>query len=188
MHRRLAEIVEYADERRAELEAAASRLPYERWCERPAPESWSLAEVFDHLYLSESSIAKLLARRIAKAKEAGLGPERSDESVMHSLDWFPMVDGPNRQAPEIVVPRPDARAPEVHEALRRSRADLHAALASGSGLALAEVTATHPVLGVLNVYQWVLSVGQHEARHARQVEEIVARLRDLPRPPATAHA
>jgi hypothetical protein len=96
--------------------------------------------------------------------------------MMRSLDWFPIIDGAKRQAPEIVVPRAEARAPEVHDALRRSRADLHAALRLGDGLALAEVTATHPALGVINVYQWVLFIGQHEARHARQVAEIVRRL------------
>jgi uncharacterized damage-inducible protein DinB len=176
MHPRLAELVRYADERRAELEAAATPLPYERWADRPTADSWSVAQVFDHLYLSESGTARLLAKRIARAKEAGLGPERSDESMMRSLDWFPLIDGPSRRAPEIVVPRPEARAPEVHDALRQSRADLHAALRSGDGFALGEVTATHPALGVINVYQWVLFIGQHEARHTRQVAEIVRRL------------
>jgi hypothetical protein len=174
MHPRLAEIVRYLDERRADLESALGQLPYERWSERPAADAWSVAQVVDHLHLSESSIARLLAKRIARAKEAGLGPERSEESLMQSLDFFPVVDGPKRQAPEIVVPRADPRAPEVHDALRRSRADLHAAIREGDGLALEEVTATHPALGVINVYQWVLSVGQ--ARHTRQVEEIVRRL------------
>jgi hypothetical protein len=176
MHPRLDEVLRYVDDQRAELEAAAAPLPYERWSERPSAESWSLAEVFDHLYLSESGSARLLAKRIARAKEAGLGPERSEESVMQSLDWFPLVDGPKRQAPEIVVPRAEVRAPEVHEALRRSRADLHAALRDGDGFALGEVTATHPALGVINVYQWVLFIGQHERRHTRQVAEIVRRL------------
>jgi uncharacterized damage-inducible protein DinB len=176
MHPRLAEIVKYVDDRRADLESAASGLPYERWSERPAADSWSVAQVFDHLHLSEAGIARLLAKRIARAKEAGVGPERSDESVLHELDFFPVVDGPKRQAPEIVVPRPEARAPEVHDALRRSRGDLHAALREGDGLALGEVTATHPALGVINLYQWVLFVGQHEARHTRQVAEIVRRL------------
>jgi hypothetical protein len=176
MHPRLAEIVRYVDDRRVDLEAVAMRLPYERWTERPSAESWSVAQVFDHLHLSESGIARLLAKRIARAKDAGLGAELSTESVMGGLDFFPVVDGPKRQAPEIVVPRPEARAPDVHEALRRSRTGLHVALRDGDGLALGEVTATHPALGVINLYQWVLFVGQHEARHTRQVEQIV---RDL---------
>lgn len=176
MHPRLAEIVRYVDDRRADLESAATRLPYNRWMERPSPESWSVAQVFDHLHLSESGIARLVAKRITRAKEAGLGPETSSDSAMGALDFFPVVDGPRRQAPDIVVPRADAQAPDVHQALRRSRADLHAALREGDGLALGEVTATHPALGVINLYQWILFVGQHEARHTRQVEQIVRQL------------
>jgi hypothetical protein len=176
MHPRLAEIVRYVDDRRVDLESAAMRLPYERWTERPSAESWSVAQVFDHLHLTESGIARLLAKRIARAKESGLGPEQSIDSIMGALDFFPVVEGPKRQAPAIVVPRAEARAPDVHEALRSSRADLHAALRDGDGLALGEVTATHPALGVINLYQWVLFVGQHEARHARQVEQIVQQL------------
>ena len=176
MHPRLAEVVRFVDDRRAELEATALRLPYERWSERPAADSWSVAHVFDHLQLSESGIARLLAKRIARAKEAGLGPEGSTESVLHSLDWFPILDGPKRQAPDIVAPRPDPRAPEVHDALRQSRADLRAAIRAGDGLAIGQVTATHPSLGVINVYQWLLFIGQHEARHTRQVADIIRRL------------
>ncbi len=176
MHPRLDEILRYVDARRVALEEAALVLPYDEWTQRPGEDSWSVAQVFDHLYLSESSVARLLAKRIVRAKEAGLGPERSTESLMHSLEFFPVVSGPRRQAPEITVPRVDARAPEVHDALRGSRADLHAALRDGDGLALGEVTATHPALGVINVYQWVLFIGQHEVRHTRQVEEIVRRL------------
>ncbi len=176
MHPRLAEVLQYVDDRRAELEAVATRLPYERWSDRPSADAWSVAQVFDHLHLSESGTARLLAKRIARAKEAGVGQERSSESVMNALDFFPLIDGPKRQAPEIVVPRADARAPDVHDALRRSRADLHAALRDGEGLALGEVTATHPALGLINLYQWVLFIGQHEARHTRQVEAIVRAL------------
>jgi len=176
VHPRLAEVLRYADERRAELEGTAFALPYERWMEPPEPEAWSLAQLFDHLHLSEAGTARLLAKRIARAKEAGLGPEQSTESVMQSLDSFPVVNGPKRRAPDITVPRADARAPEVHDALRKSRADLRAALREGDGLALGEVTATHPALGVINVYQWVLFIGQHEERHTRQAAEIVRRL------------
>jgi hypothetical protein len=176
VHVRLAEVVRYADDRRAELEAAVDRLPYDRWSDRPAADCWSVAQIFDHLHLSESGTARLLAKRIARAKEAGLAPERSEESVLHALDFYPVVDGPKRQAPEIVVPRADPQAPQVHDALRQSRAALHAAVRSGDGLALGEVMATHPALGVINAYQWVLFIGQHEARHTRQVAEIIRRL------------
>jgi hypothetical protein len=44
------------------------------------------------------------------------------------------------------------------------------------GLALGRVTRAHPTLGPLNRYQWVLFVGQHEARHAAQLQDIARQL------------
>jgi hypothetical protein len=38
---------------------------------------------------------------------------------------------------------------------------------------LGELTQKHPVLGTLNLYQWVLFVAAHEARHTAQIREIV---------------
>jgi len=46
----------------------------------------------------------------------------------------------------------------------------------GDGLALGEVIQPHLVLGPINIYQWLLFVGSHEARHTAQVREIAAQL------------
>ena len=56
------------------------------------------------------------------------------------------------------------------EALRRTREDLRAAIRAANGLALSEIRYRHPLLGDLDVYQWILSVGQHEARHVVQID------------------
>jgi len=38
------------------------------------------------------------------------------------------------------------------------------------------VIQSHPVLGPINMYQWVLFNGSHEARHTLQIREIAAQL------------
>jgi hypothetical protein len=43
---------------------------------------------------------------------------------------------------------------------------------SADGLALSEIVQPHPVLGPINLYQWIAFVGAHEARHAAQVMEL----------------
>jgi hypothetical protein len=40
------------------------------------------------------------------------------------------------------------------------------------GLALGALRWAHPALGELDLYQYILFIGQHEARHARQIVEI----------------
>jgi hypothetical protein len=75
-------------------------------------------------------------------------------------------------APDTVAPRGDRTAAQALAALAVSREALLAAIRTGNGLALGELTFVHPLLGSLDLYQWILFVGQHEARHAEQIAEI----------------
>jgi hypothetical protein len=38
----------------------------------------------------------------------------------------------------------------------------------------------HPLVGMLNLYQWILFVGQHEGRHSEQIRDIGRSLDRLP--------
>ena len=76
-----------------------------------------------------------------------------------------------------------AEQPDFDEAMRaleESRARLLDAMQKASGLALGSVTAPHPRLGTLTVYEWLLMIARHEERHAEQVREIHATLSSLP--------
>jgi hypothetical protein len=57
-------------------------------------------------------------------------------------------------------------------ALERARQTLCDAVRSADGLALGALVHPHPVLGPINMYQWIAFVGAHEARHAAQVIEL----------------
>ena len=43
-------------------------------------------------------------------------------------------------------------------------------MATADGLALGEIKHDHVVLGELDLYQWLIFLGQHEARHTKQIE------------------
>jgi len=60
----------------------------------------------------------------------------------------------------------------VQQQLNESREMLRAAVAEADGLALGSITHPHPVLGEIDLYQWILFVGHHEARHAQQIDEV----------------
>ena len=177
MHPRLAELVDYAEAQRAALLAAIEPIPEARREERPDPASWSVAEVLEHLHRVERGIARLAAQGIERARAQGVGPERSEESVLGSLDAFQLARrGLKITTPEAVSPRGTHNASQALAALADSRQALLSTLASADGLALGLITYPHPILGVLSLYQWVLFVGQHEARHAVQIQEIAGRL------------
>jgi len=170
VHPRIAELIEYLNRTRAALEESAAALSPAERARRPAPESWSPAEILDHLARVEGSIVKLLARLLAQAADAGLGPEESTASVLGRLDRYRVESGvPRAQASERARPSPDADADRALDALRAARAELHRVLRAADGLAVGTLAAPHPVVGELDFYGWVLFIAQHEERHRRQL-------------------
>src|SRR3954470_6729445 len=71
MHSRLTELRDYVDAQRSALLAAAEALPRERWTERPAPDRWSMTELFEHLYKVEHGCARVIAKGATEARASG---------------------------------------------------------------------------------------------------------------------
>ena len=173
MHPRIQEVLEYLDTTRTDLSQAVEGVPAARREERPGADRWSVAEVLEHLAIIERRVVKMVAGRIAAAKASGVGPELETSSVLDSINRGGVADRSRRvTAPEMIQPQSAADAASVWSALQQSRARLREAVLAGDGLALSEVTQEHPVLGVINLYQWLIFVGSHEARHTEQIREI----------------
>lgn len=177
MHPRLEEVLSYLDSERAALSEAVELVPSELRGQQPGPDRWSVAQVLQHLGIIERRVAIGMTKWVRDARAGGLGPELETSSVLGSLDLALIADRSRRRnAPEEVRPKGDLDAASAWTALEQTRATLRAGVLPGSGLALGEVIQPHPVLGPINLYQWLLFVGAHEARHAAQVREIAAEL------------
>jgi hypothetical protein len=177
MHPRLSELRDHVDAQRSALLSAASALPPERWTERPGPGQWSVVELFEHLYKVEHSCARVIAKGVAEARAAGHPAETSTESVLGALDFAGLRDRTQkRQVPERVAPTGQWSPEEALEKLTASRAELHDAIRAADGLALGSINQPHARLGEIDLYKWILFVGEHEARHAQQTAEIAEQL------------
>lgn len=177
MHPRLAELSEHLAHQRRVLLDVASGVPSEQWQARPAEDSWSVSEVFEHLSRVERGAAAVLTKRIAKAREAGHPAETESSSVLGTLDEFRVSDLDRKLvAPELVRPTENPDRETAERMLADSRAALDAAIASGDGLALGSIRHTHLRFGELDLYQWLLFVAEHEKRHTAQLREIARRL------------
>lgn len=177
MHPRLEEALNYLDSERAALSEAVELVPTELRAQQPGPDRWSVAQVLQHLVMIEKRIGMGMTKWVADAVAGGLGPELETSSVMNTLPLDLISDRTQRRtAPEEVRPSGDLDAASAWTALEQTRAALRAAVMPANGLALSEVVQPHPVLGPINLYQWLLFVGSHEARHTGQVREIAAQL------------
>jgi hypothetical protein len=171
MHARLAETMTFVEEKRRELLQSFEGVDGDRLCRRSGPDGWSVAEILEHLRMVESGIARLITKRAGQAREKGLGEEKSTTSVMPTFERYSAVlDAGLLKAPAAVQPRTDIDISEALEGLESSREALRAAVVSASGLSLGEIKHTHPVLGELDLYQWLIFVGKHEGRHKKQIE------------------
>ena len=173
MHPRLTELLEYLDAQRAHVLGVAASLPPERWIERPDPGRWSVSEVCWHLQRVETGVAKLIRKRANEARLQGHPAEDADSSLLGALDGRRLDDRSVRLvAPSQVAPTEMPPAKVVQQQLNESREMLRAAVAEADGLALGSIKHPHPVLGEIDLYQWILFVGHHEARHALQIGEV----------------
>jgi hypothetical protein len=177
MHPRFAELTEYLAQQRRAVLSAASTVPTEQWTQRPAADRWSVSQILEHLHRVESGTAALVAKRIAKARDAGHPAETGTSSVLGTLERFAVSDrGRPLVAPAIAEPTENPDRGTMERKLAGSRAALFSAIESGDGLALGEIRHTHIRFGELNLYDWILFIGEHEKRHALQIEEVAAQL------------
>jgi len=177
MHPRIEEVIKYLDTERDALREAVGRVPPELRDQPPGADRWSVAQVLQHLMIIEKRIGLGMTKWVNDANKDGIGAETESSSVMNSLPLELIADrSKRRNAPEEVRPPGDLDAESAWAALEQSRETLRAAFLSGDGVALSKVIQPHPVLGPINLYQWMLFVGSHEVRHTAQVVEIAEQL------------
>ena len=177
MHPRSEEVLNYLDQTRSDLRAAVDSVPAHARNTQPAADQWSVAQVLNHLTIAHSRVAAGVTKWIGEARANGIGPETATTSVLRTIPTERILDRSQKvQAPEAIRPRTNVDAETAWTELEQAHEKLREALLSGDGLALEQVIQPHPVLGPLNMYQWVLFNGSHEARHTLQVREIGAAL------------
>ncbi|MFS8084762.1 MAG: DinB family protein [Acidobacteriota bacterium] len=178
MHPRIEEVINYLETERTALSEAVERVPAELRDQQPGADRWSVAQVLQHLLIIEKRIGAGMNKWVTEARSGGLSAEAETSSVMNSVPRALIADrSQRRNAPDEVRPAGDIDAKSAWAALEQSRETLRVAFLAGDGLALGKVIQPHPVMGPLNLYQWMLFVGSHEQRHTAQVLEIAEQLK-----------
>lgn len=161
------------EDARAALRSAVDAVPPGARSKRPGDDRWSVNEILEHLSLVERRFTGLIAMRIAEARNAGLGAEHDTRDAFPAGLRQMFGDRANRRtAPEAVHPTGNLQDAEAWDAVERARALLRETVGSADGLALSRVTHTHPVFGILSVYQLVELIANHEVRHSKQIAGI----------------
>jgi uncharacterized damage-inducible protein DinB len=158
-------------ESRERLLLMAKNLSREELHYRPAPGRWTVAECVEHIV----TVEKRLLGAIQKTLETA--PDSSKRSAMDGQDEALIAGLVARvirfQAPEPVLPTgrwPDEQLLQEFEAARVQTRDF-AAITTAD---LRRHFFKHPVIGELDLYQWLLLIAGHCDRHRVQSEEVMA--------------
>jgi hypothetical protein len=139
-----------------------------QWTFKAGPDRWSIAEVAEHIAISESTILQLIREKILSAQPAPPEARQPDEKVIAGV-----TDRTERfQAPEFLRPtnRWSTRDALVKDFL--AARDTTTTYVQTTSDDLRGHAAPHPVLKTLDGYQWVLLLSAHSARHTAQIEEV----------------
>jgi uncharacterized damage-inducible protein DinB len=147
-------------------------LSQKQWTFKPAPDRWSVAEVAEHITVSESTIFGL----VQKTMQSPAAPEKRE--LVKGKDQLILQRMPDRshkaQAPEMLRPTgrwaTEADLTKAFEDSRKANMDYIRTTNDD----LRDHFFDHPVFGPLDGYQWLLLISAHSARHTEQIEEVKA--------------
>jgi hypothetical protein len=147
-------------------------LSEKQWKFKPAPDRWSVAEVAEHIAVSESTIFGM----VQKIMTSPATPEKRAEDKMTDEQILRMI--PDRshkaQAPEFLKPTnrwaTQAELTKAFEESRKATMDY----VSTTNDDPRDHFGPHPVFGPLDAYQWILLISAHSERHTKQIEEVKA--------------
>ena len=154
------------------LDSIAGLSPAQ-WNFKPAPEIWSIAQIADHVVVSEGELfdalrTKILASPAQPGKRGSL--KAKDEQV---LKVFP-DRSQKRKAPANLEPAGKwaTQSPAVSE-FKKLR-DAHIAYVNQTQDDLRAHFTENRVMGEIDGYQWMLLISAHTERHVLQIEEVKA--------------
>ncbi|MEW5322844.1 DinB family protein [Geobacillus thermoleovorans] len=160
--------MDYNEQVRQQLIESVSGLSDEQLNTRAAKGTWTIAQVLEHLYLIETSIATMIAHTLTH----GVSQPVEEKPIHLTVDRSKKVEAPD-------FARPSDRFfswRELEEKLRQSRQRLRQITEQANPADWEAKSFPHPIFGPLNLKQWVEFVGYHEQRHLAQIEEIKAQL------------
>ncbi len=148
-------------------------LSEKQWRFKPAPDRWSIAEVSEHIAISESTLFGMVQSKIMTSPA-----DPSKRTEVAGKDELILTKVPDRsrkaQAPEFLKP---TNRWATREELTKSFEDSRKATMDyvrTTNDDLRDHFFPHPLLGPMDAYQWILLISAHSERHTKQIEEVKA--------------
>ncbi|HTX37823.1 MAG TPA: DinB family protein [Bryobacteraceae bacterium] len=168
----------YIDQTRNGLIAAVQGLSEVQWTFQPAPECWSIAQILEHIVVTQEVVLDSLLPRLAGAPPA---PANHNPDVVDALIVTRFAERSRKfQGPKAVLPAGRWTPAECLSRLDANCVRLHQYLEATPGLREHAVESL-PLKAIsdgayqfMDGYQWMLAMAAHTQRHTLQILEVKA--------------
>ena len=163
-----AELIELLNKSNREFLEAVETVSDQQWSFKPGPDRWSIAEVAEHIVLSEAALFDNATKNVD-------GPV--DEKWAATLGKTDILRRalPNRStrvtAPEEIQPKHTMTRAQLIARFKEQRVRT-LAFAQETEAPLKAHTVANPFFGPLNGHQWLLYIPLHNLRHNLQIAEV----------------
>ncbi len=138
---------------------------------RFAPDTWTIANIVEHLAKTEVSIISAIEKLLHKAEAENVLATGRIEPPVSFVEIAKKNAGIKRIAPEYLVPSGNLTIKESLNELEKSRRSLHALRPRLEAVDLSNAQFPHPFFGSLNLYYWIAFIGLHELHHLQQISQ-----------------
>jgi len=167
----------YLEQTRAYVIGATKGLSEAQWKFKPAPDRWSIAEVTEHIILTQEFMLGPVKEQLAKTPAASNPDAKAVDAVV--MGKFP--DRSTKfQAPEMLQPKGQLTLAEAVARLNRNCDRLIDYLQTTPDLrqhtieALPVKALSNGAYSTMDGYEWILAAAAHTERHTKQILEVRA--------------
>ena len=161
------DIFEYLEETKEDLEESIKDLSDEQMQYKPDEESWSVAEIVEHIIIVEGALKNMLESKIQAGESQGEEAKMSDEEVVGFItDRSSKIQTQDQFQPSGKFSSADEAIDEFDDQ-RESIVDW----LKDSDVDMRKYVNEFP-FGKIDAYQTILFMAGHTERHTAQIEEV----------------
>lgn len=134
---------------------------------------WTIAEVVEHIAIVQDGMTKISAKLLNAARAAG---KTSNGQATLSENFRQKASEAQQlkfEAPDRVRPTGEQTIEESLAKMDEARGELENLRPLFESVECSEFKFPHPFMGELTAHEWLALIGGHEARHVRQIENIL---------------
>jgi uncharacterized damage-inducible protein DinB len=170
------EIYANNDAIREQTKQLVASLTDEQAMHLPEGEKWTIAHIVEHIAIVQDGMTKISAKLLNEAQSAG---KTSADGTVKLSENFTQKAAEAKdlklEAPERVRPTGNRTIAESLQSMDENRQKLEELRPLFESVECSETKFPHPFMGDLTAHEWLTLVGGHEARHLRQIQNILGK-------------